>query len=209
MESIGFIQWCLDNLNYWTITLLMAIESSFIPFPSEVVVPPAAYKAAASGDLNVWLVVLFATFGALIGATVNYFLALWLGKPIVYKFANSRFGHMCLIDQAKVEKAEQFFIKYGIAATLVGRLVPAVRQLISIPAGLAKMNLAKFVLFTSLGAGLWNAVLAAMGYYLESVVPEEQLIATVTKYSHEIGYAIIAIVALALAYIAYKGFKKR
>ena len=69
MESIGFIQWCLDNLNYWTITLLMAIESSFIPFPSEVVVPPAAYKAAASGDLNVWLVVLFATFGALIGAT--------------------------------------------------------------------------------------------------------------------------------------------
>ena len=209
MESIGFIQWCLYNLNYWTITLLMAIESSFIPFPSEVVVPPAAYKAAASGDLNVWLVVLFATFGALIGATVNYFLALWLGKPIVYKFANSRFGHMCLIDQAKVEKAEQFFIKYGIAATLVGRLVPAVRQLISIPAGLAKMNLAKFVLFTSLGAGLWNAVLAAMGYYLESVVPEEQLIATVTKYSHEIGYAIIAIVALALAYIAYKGFKKR
>ena len=209
MESIGFIQWCLDNLNYWTITLLMAIESSFIPFPSEVVVPPAAYKAAASGDLNVWLVVLFATFGALIGATVNYFLALWLGKPIVYKFANSRFGHMCLIDQAKVEKAEQFFIRYGIAATLVGRLVPAVRQLISIPAGLAKMNLAKFVLFTSLGAGLWNAVLAAMGYYLESVVPEEQLIATVTKYSHEIGYAIIAIVALALAYIAYKGFKKR
>lgn len=209
MESIGFIQWCLDNLNYWTITLLMAIESSFIPFPSEVVVPPAAYKAAASGDLNVWLVVLFATFGALIGALVNYFLALWLGKPIVYKFANSRFGHMCLIDQAKVEKAEQFFIKYGIAATLVGRLVPAVRQLISIPAGLAKLNLAKFVLFTSLGAGLWNAVLAAMGYYLESVVPEEQLIATVTKYSHEIGYAIIAIVALALAYIAYKGFKKR
>lgn len=209
MESIGFIQWCLDNLNYWTITLLMAIESSFIPFPSEVVVPPAAYKAAATGELNIWLVILFATFGALIGALVNYSLALWLGKPIVYKFANSRFGHMCLIDQAKVEKAEQFFIKYGVSATLVGRLVPAVRQLISIPAGLAKMNLPKFMLFTSLGAGLWNAVLAAMGYYLESVVPEEQLISTVTKYSHEIGYVIIAVVALALAYIIYKGVKKR
>ena len=208
MESIGFIQWCLDNLNYWTITLLMAIESSFIPFPSEVVVPPAAYKAAATGELNIWLVILFATFGALIGALVNYSLALWLGKPIVYKFANSRFGHMCLIDQAKVEKAEQFFIKYGVSATLVGRLVPAVRQLISIPAGLAKMNLPKFMLFTSLGAGLWNAVLAAMGYYLESVVPEEQLISTVTKYSHEIGYFIIAVVALALAYIIYKGVKK-
>lgn len=209
MESIGFIQWCLDNLNYWTITLLMAIESSFIPFPSEVVVPPAAYKAAATGELNIWLVILFATLGALIGALVNYSLALWLGKPIVYKFANSRFGHMCLIDQAKVEKAEQFFIKYGVSATLVGRLVPAVRQLISIPAGLAKMNLPKFMLFTSLGAGLWNAVLATMGYYLESVVPEEQLISTVTKYSHEIGYVIIAVVALALAYIIYKGVKKR
>ncbi|MBR2962416.1 MAG: DedA family protein [Alistipes sp.] len=209
MESIGFIQWCLDNLNYWTITLLMAIESSFIPFPSEVVVPPAAYKAAATGELNIWLVILFATIGALIGALVNYFLALWLGKPIVYKFANSRFGHMCLIDQAKVEKAEQFFIKYGVAATLVGRLVPAVRQLISIPAGLAKMNLAKFALFTSLGAGLWNSVLAAMGYYLEAIVPEEQLISTVTNYSHEIGYLIIAVVALALAYIIYKGVKKR
>ena len=209
MESIGFIQWCLDNLNYWTITLLMAIESSFIPFPSEVVVPPAAYKAAASGDLNVGLVVLFATLGALIGALINYFLALWLGKPVVYKFANSRFGHMCLIDQAKVEKAEQFFLRYGVSATLVGRLVPAVRQLISIPAGLAKMNLAKFALFTSLGAGLWNIVLAAMGYYLERVVPEEQLISTVTEYSHEIGYAIIAIVCLALAYIIYRGVRKR
>ncbi len=209
MESIGFIQWCLDNLNYWTITLLMAIESSFIPFPSEVVVPPAAYKAAATGDLNVWLVIFFATLGALIGALVNYFLALWLGKPIVYKFANSRFGHMCLIDQAKVEKAETFFLKYGLTATLVGRLVPAVRQLISIPAGLAKMNLAKFMLFTSLGAGLWNAVLAAMGYYLETVVPEEQLIATVTKYSHEIGYGIMAVVVVVLAYIIYRGVKKR
>ena len=98
MESLGFIQWCLDNLNYWTITLLMAIESSFIPFPSEVVVPPAAYKAAASGELNVWLVIFFATLGALIGAFINYYLAVWLGRPIVYKFANSRIGHMCLLD---------------------------------------------------------------------------------------------------------------
>ena len=208
MESLGFIQWCLENLNYWTITLLMAIESSFIPFPSEVVVPPAAYKAAASGELNVWLVIFFATLGALIGAFVNYFLALWLGKPIVYKFANSRFGHMCLLDEQKVIKAEQFFVRYGVIATLIGRLVPAVRQLISIPAGLAKMNIAKFALFTAIGAGAWNTVLAALGYFLESVVPEEQLIATVTEYSHEIGYGIIAVVAIALAYLIYKGVKK-
>ena len=208
MESLGFIEWCLENLNYWTITLLMAIESSFIPFPSEVVVPPAAYKAAATGELNVWLVVVFATLGALIGAFINYFLALWLGKPIVYKFANSRLGHMCLLDEQKVIKAEQFFVRYGVAATLVGRLVPAVRQLISIPAGLARMNIAKFALYTAIGAGAWNGVLAALGYYLEAVVPEEQLVATVTKYSHEIGYGIVAVVVVALAFIIYKGVKK-
>ena len=209
MESLGFIQWCLENLNYWTITLLMAIESSFIPFPSEVVVPPAAYKAAATGELNVWLVILFATLGAVIGAFINYFLALWLGKPIVYKFANSRLGHMCLLNEQKVIKAEQFFVRYGVAATLIGRLVPAVRQLISIPAGLAKMNIAKFALFTAIGAGAWNAVLAALGYFLESVVPEDQLLATVTKYSHEISYGILAVVVIALAIIIYKGIKKR
>ena len=207
MESLQFIQWCLDNLNYWTITLLMTIESSFIPFPSEVVVPPAAYKAAATGELNVWLVVLFATLGAVIGALVNYYLALWLGKPIVYRFANSRIGHMCLLDQGKVETAEKFFRKHGAVATFTGRLVPAVRQLISIPAGLAKMGLAKFIAFTALGAGIWNAVLAALGWYLEAIVPEDQLIGTVTEYSHELGYIIIALVALALGYIIYKGVK--
>jgi membrane protein DedA with SNARE-associated domain len=186
----------------------MAIESSFIPFPSEVVVPPAAYKAAASGELNVWLVVLFATLGAVIGAFINYYLAVWLGRPIVYKFANSRLGHMCLLDEQKIVKAEEFFVRYGVAATLIGRLVPAVRQLISIPAGLARMNIAKFALYTAIGAGLWNGVLAALGYFLESVVPEEQLVATVTEYSHEIGYGIMAVVALALCYLIYKGVKK-
>lgn len=207
MESLGFIQWCLDNLNYWTIALLMAIESSFIPFPSEAVVPPAAYKAAA-GELNIWLVLLSATGGAVIGAYINYFLALWLGKPIVYKFANSRLGHMCLLDEQKVIKAEQFFVRYGVAATLVGRLVPAVRQLISIPAGLARMNLAKFTLYTAIGAGLWNSVLAAMGYYLQSVVPYEEMMVLVEKYSHEIGYGIMAVVAIVLAILIYKGVKK-
>ena len=209
MESVQFIQWCLDHLNYWTITLLMAIESSFIPFPSEIVVPPAAYRAASTGELNLWLVILFATAGALIGALANYFLALWLGKPIVYKFANSRFGHMCLIDQEKVETAEKFFNKHGVIATLIGRLVPAVRQLISIPAGLAKMNIGKFITFTVLGAGLWNCVLAVLGWYLESIVPEDQLISTVTKYSDAIGHTIIILVIITLGYIIYKGVKKK
>ena len=209
MESVQFIQWCLDHLNYWTITLLMAIESSFIPFPSEVVVPPAAYRAASTGDLNLWLIIIFATVGAIIGALVNYYLALWLGKPIVYKFANSRFGHMCLIDQEKVETAEKFFNKHGVIATFIGRLVPAVRQLISVPAGLSKMNIAKFVAYTALGAGLWNGVLAGLGWYLESKVPEDQLISTVSEYSHEIGYVIAAHVVFALGYIVYKGMKKK
>ena len=153
MESVAFIQWCLDNLNYWTITLLMTIESSFIPFPSEVVVPPAAWKAAAgSSDLNIYLVVLFATIGACLGALVNYFLAKWLGRPIIYKFANSRLGHMCLIDEQKVKHAENYFDKHGAISTFVGRLIPAVRQLISIPAGLAQMKMGPFLLFTALGA---------------------------------------------------------
>ena len=209
MESVQFIQWCLDHLNYWTVTLLMTIESSFIPFPSEIVVPPAAYRAASTGELNIWLVIFFSTLGAVFGALINYFLALWLGKPIVYKFANSRFGHMCLINQEKVETAEKFFNKHGVIATFIGRLVTVVRQLISIPAGLAKMNIVKFIIYTALGAGIWNAVLAALGWYLESVVPEEELISTVTEYSDIIGYAIVALVVLGLGYIIYKGVKKK
>ena len=209
MESVAFIQWCLDHLNYWTITLLMAIESSFIPFPSEVVVPPAAWKAAAgSGGLNVWLVVLFATVGANIGALVNYYLAKWLGRPIVYKFANSRFGHMCLIDEAKVKHAEEFFEKHGAVATFIGRLIPAVRQLISIPAGLARMKLTTFLLFTTLGAGIWNAVLAAIGYYLSKVPgieTEEQLLEKVNEYSHEIGLVCIVLAIFVVGFLIYKG----
>lgn len=211
MESVAFIQWCLDHLNYWTITLLMAIESSFIPFPSEVVVPPAAYKAAVSGEMNVFLVVLFATIGANIGAMINYYLAKWLGRPIIYKFANSRFGHMCLIDEAKVQNAEVYFEKHGALSTFIGRLIPAVRQLISIPAGLAKMKLSVFLIYTTLGAGIWNAILAAIGYYL-STVPgietEEQLLAKVTEYSHELGYIFIGIGVFIVAYLAYQGMRK-
>lgn len=208
MESVSFIQWCLDNLNYWTITLLMTIESSFIPFPSEVVVPPAAYKAAGgNSDLNVYLVVLFATIGANIGALINYYLAYFVGRPIVYKFANSRFGHVCLIDEEKVKHAEAYFEKHGALSTFVGRLIPAVRQLISIPAGLAKMKMSTFLLYTTLGAGIWNAILAFIGYYLQSVVPEDQLMATVTKYSHELGYVFIGLGVVIVAYLIYKGRK--
>lgn len=213
MESFAFIQWCLDNLNYWTVTLLMTIESSFIPFPSEVVVPPAAWLAATgSSDLNIYLVVVFATLGACIGALVNYYLALWLGRPIIYKFVNSRVGHMCLLDEDKLKRAEVYFEKHGSVSTLVGRLIPAVRQLISIPAGLARMKIAKFILFTSLGAGVWNAVLAIIGWSLAKVPgiqTKEQLLERVSEYSHIIGYSILAIVVVILVVLIYKGTRKK
>ena len=209
MESL--IQFCLDHLNYWTVTLFMAIESSFIPFPSEAVVPPAAWKAAVTGEMNVFLVVVFATVGALIGAFINYYLAVWLGRPIVYKFANSRIGHMCLIDEAKVQNAEKYFDKHGAVSTFIGRLVPAVRQLISIPAGLARMGLGRFVLYTSLGAGVWNAILAALGYYMASIPglqTEEAVMNKVKEYSSEIGIVFVVLAVAIVAYLIYKGVKK-
>lgn len=204
METIGILQWCLDHLNYWTITVLMAVESSAIPFPSEIVVPPAAYHAAATGEMNLLLIILSATVGAMLGATINYFLALWLGRPLIYKFADSRMGHLLMIDGSKVLKAESYFNEHGAVSTLVGRLIPVIRQLISIPAGLAKMNFAKFVIYTALGAGIWNIVLSLLGYYMERIVPEDQLIDTVTEYSHEIGYGIFAVVVAVLLFIFLK-----
>lgn len=209
MEAL--IKFCLEHLNYWTVTLFMAIESSFIPFPSEAVVPPAAWKAAVTGEMNIFMVVVFATIGAIIGALVNYYLALWLGRPIVYRFANSRFGHMCLIDETKVKYAEEYFDKHGAISTFVGRLVPAVRQLISIPAGLARMGMPRFLLFTTLGAGVWNAILAALGYYM-SMIPgmdsEEAVMSAVKEHSSVIGYVFFALAAAAVAYVVYKGLKK-
>lgn len=207
MQSIEFIQWCLENLNYWTITLLMAIESSVIPLPSELVVPPAAYKAAA-GELNIYLVVFFSTLGALIGSTMNYYLAILIGRPIVYRFANSKFGHMLLIDEAAVKKTEAFFDKNGAISIFTGRLIPGLRHLISIPAGLARMNLGKFLLYTTIGAGLWNIILAAIGYYLESIVPKDMLMSKVQEYSSYLGIAFIVLGILIFGYIIYKGFKK-
>lgn len=209
MESIGILQWCLDHLNYWTITFLMTIESSAIPFPSEIVVPPAAYHAAATGEMSLIMIIICATIGALLGATINYFLSLWLGRPIIYKFADSKLGHLLALDGSKIQRAEDYFNAHGTVSTLVGRLIPVIRQLISIPAGLSRMNFAKFAAFTALGAGIWNIVLTLLGYFLERVVPEDQLIDTVTKYSHEIGYSILAVVVVVLAIIIIKNKSKR
>lgn len=196
--------WYMDNMNYGTVTLLMVIESSFIPFPSEVVVPPAAYKALEEGsNMNIVLVVVFATLGAIIGALINYFLSLWLGRPIIYKFVETRFGKMCLLDKQKVEKAEKYFDKHGKSSTFIGRLVPGIRQLISIPAGLAKMNIATFICFTALGAGIWNIILALLGYLGHG---NKELI---DQYSHELSYILLGLGVLFVAYLIYKGLSKK
>ncbi|MBQ6768907.1 MAG: DedA family protein [Prevotella sp.] len=206
---MNFITTLLSNLNYPTILFLMLLESTVIPVPSELVVAPAAYHAA-SGELNVLLVVLFATIGADLGASINYFVALYVGRPVIYKFANSRWGKLCLLNQQKVEKSERYFDEHGIVATLTGRLIPGIRHLISIPAGLARMSYWKFLLYTTIGAGLWHAILAAMGWYLSTFVPEDQLESTIEQYNHYIVGAIVGIVVLVIAYfVAKKVFQRK
>lgn len=208
LESFGFIQDILHHLNYFWVTVLMAIESSFIPFPSEVVVPPAAYKAA-TGEMDLFLVILFATIGSDIGALVNYYLAKYLGRPIVYKFAASRLGRLCLLSPEKVEKAEGYFVKNGVTSTLVGRLVPGIRQLISIPAGLSGMPVGRFLLYTTIGAGAWNVVLALLGWFIGKTVPPELFAETIKSYSSAIGLGIVAVLVVGgLAYYLLHHRKK-
>ena len=213
MDTAGLFLWILNNLSYWVVVVFMAIESSFIPFPSEVVVPPAAWKAMdPDSGMSFILVILFATLGADLGALINYYLAKWLGRPVVYRFADSRLGHMCLIDRAKVEKAEQFFRDHGAASTFFGRLVPAVRQLISIPAGLAGMNVGRFLIFTTLGAGAWNTVLALIGwgiYKYTDLKTTNDVYLQAVKYSHEIGYVLLALAVVVVGVLVYKGLKKK
>lgn len=194
----------LDQLNYLNVFLLMTIESTFIPFPSEVVLPPAAYHAHATGDQNVFLLIIVATLGANMGATINYVLSMYLGRPLVYAFANSKWGRRCLLSAEKVERSEKYFDEHGVFATLTGRLVPVVRQLISVPAGLARMNFMKFILFTTIGAGVWNCVLAAIGWYLQTIVPEDQLLGKVNEYSHIISGVIVFLLVIAIVYFIRK-----
>jgi len=205
---MNFITSLLSNLNYGTILFLMLLESTIVPVPSEFVVTPAAYHAAG-GNLDVFLVVLFATIGADLGASINYVVAYYVGRPVIYRFANSKWGKMCLLNQEKVEKSEKYFDDHGIVATLTGRLIPGIRHLISIPAGLAKMNYWKFLLYTTIGAGVWHAILASLGWYLHAIVPEDQLDDKITEYAEYIKLFIIAAVLIGLAYFAIKAYLKK
>lgn len=188
--------------------LLMTIESSFIPFPSEVVVPPAAYKAAA-GELNIVGVVVAASIGSLLGALVNYFLSYWLGRPLVYRFVNSKAGHSLLLSEEKLKNAEEYFRKHGVSSTLIGRFVPAVRQLISIPAGLARMKMSNFIIFTFIGAGLWNCVLAAIGWFLHSIVPKEELGEAFKQFQPYLAIFGIVVFLLFIGYLLFNNYLKK
>ena len=193
--------WYMANLNYFTIYLLMTIESSFIPFPSEIVVPFAAWKAG-EGSLSMAGVLLSSTAGAMTGAVLNYYLSMWIGRPLLYRIADTKWAHALLISREGLERAEAYFVKYGKVSTFIGRLVPAVRQLISIPAGLSRMKLGPFLLYTFLGAGLWNVILALVGYYAydkrEHILP----------YLDYIMYAVGALFAIWLIWKGIKYWKK-
>ena len=201
-------------VTYGIIILLMAIESSIIPLPSEVVVPPAAYFALQdNSDLNIWMVILTATIGAVLGAAVNYGLSMLIGRPIIYRFADSRWGKLLMLNSEKLENAENYFKKRGNVSIFFGRLLPAVRHLISIPAGLSRMNFGKFTLYTTLGAAIWNFALAGMGYLLYLAVPDDsQLFDQIEHYNTYIkivGYSIVALLALYFGYKYYKNKKSK
>lgn len=205
---MSFITSMLGHLNYGTIFILMLLESTVIPVPSELVVAPAAYHAAA-GNLDIWLVILFATLGADVGATINYLAGWYLGRPIIYKFANSKWGHLCLLNQEKVEKSERYFDEHGMVATITGRLLPGIRHLISIPAGLAKMSYWKFLLYTTIGAASWHTILALLGHYLHSFVPEDQLQEKILEYGEYIKFGLIFLVIVACLYFLVKWYVKK
>ena len=199
--------WYAAHMNYGSITALMTIESSFIPFPSEVVIPPAVYVASDPNSavyatdnyiVNVLLIVLFGTIGAILGAIINYILSMWLGRAIIYAFADSKLGHLCLLSREKVEKAEAYFNEHGKVSTFIGRLIPGIRQLISIPAGLSKMHFGWFLFYTFLGAGIWNCVLALLGYIAHGQAD------LIDKYSHELSVAILVLLGLAILYFIAK-----
>ena len=199
--------WYAKHMNYGSIVALMTIESSFIPFPSEVVIPPAVYVASDPNSavcatdnyiVNVLLIVLFGTLGALLGAIINYFLSMWLGRAIIYAFADSKLGHLCLLSREKVEKAEAYFNEHGKVSTFIGRLIPGIRQLISIPAGLSKMHFGWFLFYTFLGAGIWNCVLALLGYVAHGQAD------LIDKYSHELSVAILVLLGIVIIYFVAK-----
>lgn len=202
------VQWYGHHVSYTAVGALMTVESSFIPFPSEIVIPPAVMVAAdpaTDNDMKIWLIVLVGTLGALLGAYINYFLSRWLGRPIIYKFVDSKWGHALRLSGEKMERAEKYFNEHGIVSTLVGRLIPVIRQLISIPAGLSKMNIGTFSFFTFLGAAIWNCVLALLGFLAVKAGGMD----FIYKYSGLLSKVIIVLFAVAVLFFIVRSIIRK
>jgi len=194
------IEWLVSTigrLGYPGIATLMFLESSFFPFPSEVVMPPAGYLAA-QGRMNLWVAIAMGTLGSLLGALFNYWVAVRFGRPFL-----ERYGKYLFISEETLKKAEQFFLNHGHISTFIGRLLPGIRQYISLPAGLARMKVPTFCVFTALGAGIWSAILAWVGYW---VGYNQELVA---QYLHSITVTIIAACAIIIALYLHHLRKKK
>lgn len=193
---VNFIVETVGSLGYAGIFFMMFLESSFFPFPSEVVMIPAGYLAY-KGEMNIFFVVFFGILGSLAGAIFNYYFALKLGRVFLL-----RYGKYFFISEETIVKMEEFFVKHGHISTFFGRLIPVVRQYISLPAGLAKMNLWIFSIYTSLGAGIWVIILTLLGYFLGG---NEELI---KEYLHQITITLLVLIAI-FSFIYYKRVKNR
>jgi membrane protein DedA with SNARE-associated domain len=193
----NFLLSITEGLGYTGLMILMAIESSFIPMPSEIIIPPAAYLASL-GKMNIFIIILMGTLGSLIGAIFNYTLGYYLGRPIVYKLSEHKLAKFVFVNRDKLEKAENYFLKNSKSATFIGRLVPVIRQLISIPAGFCKMNFWVFIFYTALGSFIWVSLLAILGYFIGS---NHELF---MKYYKE---TTIILLLLGLIYFSFKIYK--
>jgi len=183
---VGYI----GDMGYWGIFLLMFLESTFFPFPSEIIMIPAGYLAF-KGEMNLYLIILTGILGSVGGALLNYYLAMAFGRTFILKY-----GKYFFIKEETLDKLETFFAKHGEISTFTGRLIPGIRQLISLPAGLARMNMTKFSFFTALGAGIWVVVLVAVGYLVGS---NEELISQYLKSATLI--ALVCVILITIFYI--------
>lgn len=183
---VDFIVQTVGNLGYFGIFAMMFLESSFFPFPSEVVMVPAGYLASKN-EMNIFLAIFMGIFGSLTGAIFNYYLAIKFGRRFLI-----RYGKYFFLQEESLQKMETFFTNHGHISTFSGRLIPGVRQYISLPAGLARMNLFKFSLYTSLGAGIWVVILTLLGYFIGQNQEE------IKSYLHIITIAILILIAIAV-----------